>query len=208
MEPKIIMTTKQTIDFFFDLTSPYSYVAAEQIEEIAAAGNRTVNYKPTLLGFVFKSTGNTAPMMNPAKGKYSAKDFARTARFHGLKINWPKKFPINATTASRAILQVLNTQADKAGELTRALYKAYFVEGLDITEDAVVAQVASSIGLDGAALVEGSQTDALKEQLKNAVQESIDAGMFGAPYFVVDGEAFWGQDRMEQLRRWVVQGPF
>lgn len=103
---------------------------------------------------------------------------------------------------------MLNTQADKAGELTRALYKAYFVEGLDITEDAVVAQVASSIGLDGAALVEGSQTDALKEQLKNAVQESIDAGMFGAPYFVVDGEAFWGQDRMEQLRRWVAQGPF
>lgn len=61
------MNTKQTIDFYFDLTSPYSYVAAEQIEEIAAAGNRTVNYKPTLLGFVFKSTGNTAPMMNPAK---------------------------------------------------------------------------------------------------------------------------------------------
>ncbi len=202
------MTTKQTIDFYFDLTSPYSYVAAEQIEEIAAAGNRTVNYKPTLLGFVFKSTGNTAPMMNPAKGKYSAKDFARTARFHGLKINWPKKFPINATTASRAILQVLNTQPEKAGELTRALYKAYFVDGLDITEDDAVAQVASSIGLDGSALIADAQTDAVKEQMKAAVQESIDAGMFGAPYFVVDGEAFWGQDRMEQLRRWVAQGPF
>jgi len=57
-------------------------------------------------------------------------------------------------------------------------------------------------------LIAGAQTDAVKEQMKNAVQESIDAGMFGAPYFVVDGEAFWGQDRMEQLRRWVVQGPF
>lgn len=202
------MTTKQTIDFYFDLTSPYSYVAAEQIEEIAAAGNRTVNYKPTLLGFVFKSTGNTAPMMNPVKGKYSAKDFARTARFHGLQINWPKKFPINATTASRAILQVLNTQPEKAGELTRALYKAYFVTGQDITEDSTVQAVADSIGLGGAALVAGAQTDAVKEQMKNAVQESIDAGMFGAPYFVVDGEAFWGQDRMEQLRRWVAQGPF
>ncbi|HEX4857012.1 MAG TPA: 2-hydroxychromene-2-carboxylate isomerase [Limnobacter sp.] len=202
------MTTKQTIDFYFDLTSPYSYVAAEQIEEIAAAGNRTVNYKPTLLGFVFKSTGNSAPMMNPAKGRYSAKDFARTARFHGLTINWPKKFPINATAGSRAILQVLNTQPEKAGELTRALYKAYFVEGKDITDDAVVAEVVTSIGLDGAALMEAAQSDALKEQLKSAVQESIDAGMFGAPYFVVDGEPFWGQDRMEQLRRWVVEGPF
>lgn len=202
------MTTKQTIDFYFDLTSPYSYVAAEQIEDLAAAGHRVVNYKPTLLGFVFKSTGNTAPMMNPAKGKYSAKDFARTARFHGLEINWPKKFPINATVGSRAILQVINTQPEKAGELTRALYKAYFVTGQDITEEAVVAEVASSIGLDGAALVAGTQDEYIKEQMKNAVQESIDAGMFGAPYFVVDGEAFWGQDRIEQLRRWVVEGPF
>ena len=202
------MTTKQTIDFYFDLTSPYSYVAAEQIEDIAAAGNRVVNYKPTLLGFVFKSTGNSAPMMNPAKGKYSAKDFARTARFHGLEINWPKKFPINATVGSRAILQVIDTQPEKAGELTRALYKAYFVTGQDITEEAVVAEVASSIGLDGSALVAGTQDESIKEQMKNAVQESIDAGMFGAPYFVVDGEAFWGQDRMEQLRRWVVEGPF
>ena len=202
------MTTKQTIDFYFDLTSPYSYVAAEQIEEIAAAGGRRVNYKPTLLGFVFKSTGNTAPMMNPAKGKYSAKDFARTARFHGLTINWPKKFPINATVASRAILHVLNTQPEKAGELTRALYRAYFVSGQDITEDVTVQSVADSIGLDGASLMAAAQADAVKEQMKNAVQESIDAGMFGAPYFVVDGECFWGQDRMEQLRRWVEQGPF
>lgn len=202
------MTTKQTIDFYFDLTSPYSYVAAEQIEDIAAAGNRVVNYKPTLLGFVFKSTGNSAPMMNPAKGKYSAKDFARTARFHGLEINWPKKFPINATTGSRVILQVINQRPEKTGELVRALYKAYFVTGQDITEEAVVAEVASSIGLDGAALVAGTQDESIKEQMKNAVQESIDAGMFGAPYFVVDGEAFWGQDRMEQLRRWVVEGPF
>jgi 2-hydroxychromene-2-carboxylate isomerase len=71
-----------------------------------------------------------------------------------------------------------------------------------------VAEVANSIGLDGAALVAGTQDESIKEQMKNAVQESIDAGMFGAPYFVVDGEAFWGQDRMEQLRRWVVEGPF
>ena len=147
-------------------------------------------------------------MMNPAKGKYSAKDFARTARFHGLEINWPKKFPINATVGSRAILQVINTQPEKAGELTRALYKAYFVTGQDITEESVVAEVANSIGLDGTALIAGTQDESIKEQMKNAVQESIDAGMFGAPYFVVDGEAFWGQDRIEQLRRWVVEGPF
>ncbi len=90
-------------------------------------------------------------------------------------------------------MQVLNTQPEKAGELTRALYKAYFVDGLDITEDDAVAQVASSIGLDGSALIADAQTDAVKEQMKAAVQESIDAGMFGAPYFVVDGEAFWAR---------------
>ena len=198
----------KTIDFYYDLTSPYSWVAAEQIEEIAQAGGRTVNYKPTLLGFVFKSTGNTAPMMNPAKGKYSANDFLRTARFHGLQIQWPSRFPINATVASRALLKLKATQPEKVGEFTRALYKAYFAQGQDITTEEGVAAVASSIGLSGPDMAAANSDETYKEAMRQAVQESIDAGMFGAPYFVVDGEAFWGQDRIEQLRRWVVQGPF
>ncbi len=202
------MSTKQTIDFYFDLTSPYSYVAAELIEDIAKAGGRTVNYKPTLLGFVFKSTGNSAPMMVPTKGKYSARDFSRTARFHGLPLKFPQKFPINATVASRAILKLKEDKEQQVGDFTRALYRAYFVDGQDITTEAGVAQVANGLGLDGAALASASNDEAIKEKMKAAVQESIDVGMFGAPYFVVDGEAFWGQDRMEQLRRWVVEGPF
>ncbi|WP_370260596.1 2-hydroxychromene-2-carboxylate isomerase [Limnobacter sp.] len=202
------MTTKQTIDFYYDLTSPYSWVAAELIEDIAAAGRRSVNYKPTLLGFVFKATGNSAPMMNPAKGKYAARDFARTARFHGLKINWPKQFPINATVGSRAILKLKSTQPEKVGEFTRALFRAYFVDQQDITTEEGVKAVADALGLDGAALAAANSDEAIKEQMKAAVQESVDVGMFGAPYFVVDGEAFWGQDRMDQLRRWVVEGPF
>lgn len=202
------MTTKQTIDFYFDLTSPYSYVAAEVIEDIARAGQRTVNYKPTLLGFIFKATGNSAPMMVPAKGKYSARDFARTARFHGLTINWPKQFPINATTASRAILKLAETSPAQVGDFTRALYRAYFVQGQDITTEDGVKAVADAMGLDGTALAAANNDEAIKAALRAAVQESIDAGMFGAPYFVVDGEHFWGQDRMEQLRRWVVEGPF
>jgi 2-hydroxychromene-2-carboxylate isomerase len=202
------MSTKQTIDFYFDLTSPYSYVAAELIEDIAKAGGRTVNYKPTLLGFVFKSTGNSAPMMVPTKGKYSARDFSRTARFHGLPLKFPAMFPINATVASRAILKLKEDNEQQVGDFTRALYRAYFVNGQDITTEEGVAQVANSLGLDGAALAGASNDESIKEKMKAAVQESIDVGMFGAPYFVVDGEAFWGQDRMEQLRRWVVQGPF
>ncbi|HEY1057155.1 MAG TPA: 2-hydroxychromene-2-carboxylate isomerase [Limnobacter sp.] len=202
------MTTKQTIDFYFDLTSPYSYVAAEQIEAIAQAGNRTVNYKPTLLGFVFKSTGNSAPMMNPAKGKYSIKDFPRTARFYGLELNWPKQFPINATAASRAILKLKATQPEKVGDFVRALYRAYFVTGSDITSEEGVKAVADGMGLDGAALAAANNDETIKEQMKAAVQESVEVGMFGAPYFVVDGEAFWGQDRLDQLRKWVVEGPF
>ncbi|HEX4842080.1 MAG TPA: 2-hydroxychromene-2-carboxylate isomerase [Limnobacter sp.] len=202
------MSTKQTIDFYYDLTSPYSWVAAELIEEIAAAGKRTVNYKPTLLGFVFKATGNSAPMMNPAKGKYAARDFARTARFHGLTIRWPKQFPINATVGSRAILKLKATQPEKVGDFTRALFRAYFVDQQDITTEDGVKAVADAMGLDGAALAAANGDEAIKEQMKAAVQESVDVGMFGAPYFVVDGEAFWGQDRMDQLRRWVVEGPF
>lgn len=202
------MSQKAPIDFYFDFTSPYSYVAAEQIEDIAQSGGRTVNYLPTLLGFVFKATGNSAPMMNPTKGRYSANDFARTARFYNLPIRFPKQFPINATCATRALLKLKDQQPERVGELTRALYKAYFVEGGDITSEAGVAAVADSIGLNGADLAAANNDETYKAQTRDLVQQAVDAGMFGAPYFVVDGEAFWGQDRMDQLRRWVAQGPF
>lgn len=202
------MTTKPAIDFYFDLTSPYSYIAAELIEGLAQEGGRVVNYKPTLLGFIFKSTGNTPPMMNPTKGKYSANDFSRSARFYDLPINWPKQFPINATAGTRAILKLKDEMPEKVGEFTRALFRAYFVEELDITQPAVIGEVAHSIGLNAEVMASANDEPEYKEKSKLAVEESIAAGMFGAPYFVVDGEAFWGQDRMDQLRRWVVQGPF
>ncbi|MDX1669367.1 MAG: 2-hydroxychromene-2-carboxylate isomerase [Limnobacter sp.] len=202
------MQEEKFIDFYFDLTSPYSYIAAELIEAIAREGGRTVNYKPTLLGFIFQSTGNTPPMANPAKGKYSVKDFDRTARFYGLPINFPAKFPINATAATRALLKVKDDMPEKMGEFVRALYRAYFVDGRDITDAAVVGQVAHDIGLNAEVIAGANDEPEYKQKSKLAVEESIAAGMFGAPYFVVDGEAFWGQDRMEQLRKWVVEGPF
>lgn len=199
---------KTPIDFYYDLTSPYSYVAAELIEDIARAGGRTVNYLPTLLGFVFKATGNSAPMMNPTKGQYALKDFLRTARYHGLEMKFPKQFPINSTCATRTLLKVKDLNPDRIGPLTRALYKAFFVDGHEILTEEGVAAVANSIGLNGAELVKANQDEVYKEKSRQVVQQSIDAGMFGAPFFVVDGEAFWGQDRMEQLKRWVVDGPY
>lgn len=202
------MTNKSAIDFYYDLTSPYSYIAAELIEALAHEGGRAVNYKPTLLGFIFQSTGNTPPMMNPTKGKYSANDFSRSARFYDLPIKWPKQFPINATAATRALLKLKDDMPEKVGELTRALFRAYFVEGKDITQPTVVGEVAHSIGLNAEVMAGANDEPEYKAKSKSAVEESIAAGMFGAPYFVVDGEAFWGQDRMDQLRRWVVEGPF
>lgn len=202
------MTTKPTIDFYYDLTSPYSYIAAELIEVIAQDSRRVVNYKPTLLGFIFKITGNVPPMMNPTKGKYATNDFSRSARFYGLPLNWPKQFPINATAGTRALLKLKDDMPEKAGELTRALFRAYFVEGKDITKSSVVGEVAHSIGLNQEVMAAANDEPEYKEKAKQSVNEAIAAGMFGAPYFVVDGEAYWGQDRMDQLRRWVLEGPF
>lgn len=202
------MSQAAPIDFYFDLTSPYSYIAAELIEPLAREGGRTVNYLPTLLGFIFQQTGNTPPMMNPTKGKYAAKDFSRSARFYGLPIEFPKKFPINATAGTRALLKVKDEMPEKVGEFTRALFRAYFVEGKDITDTTVVAEVAHDIGLNGEIIAAANDEPEYKEKSKALVQQSIEAGMFGAPYFVVDGECFWGQDRIEQLRKWVVEGPY
>ena len=202
------MKNKPAIDFYFDLTSPYSYVAAELIEEIAAAGHRAVHYKPTSLAFVFKATDNTPPMATPAKAVYMTKDFPRTARFYNLKLNWPKQFPTNSLCATRAILKLHDQAPTETGHFVRALFQAYFVRGQDIATPEGVAHVADFIGLNGAELAQANDDPVYKDKARLAVQESLDAGAFGAPFFVVDGETFWGHDRMEQLRRWVVQGPY
>jgi 2-hydroxychromene-2-carboxylate isomerase len=197
------------IDFYFDFSSPYSFLAAEQIEALAARHGRAVTFRPILLGIVFKTAGS-APLTEQygPKARYSEHDFERSARFAGVRYRHPSKFPIGAVGASRAVLWLQQHRPEKANEFVRAVFRAFFQDDRDISDTAVVAQIAQSIGLDGPALIEAAQTPPIKDELRRRVEEAVAFGVFGAPTIVVDGEVFWGNDRLPQIERWLASGPF
>jgi 2-hydroxychromene-2-carboxylate isomerase len=197
------------IDFHFDFSSPYSFLASEQIEPLAARHGRIVNFRPLLLGVVFKASGG-APLTEQygPKARYSVHDFERSARFAGIRYRHPSKFPIGAVGASRAVLWLQQHRPDKANEFVHAVFRAFFQEDKDISDAAVVAGIAQSIGIDGNALMDAAQAPAIKDELRRRVEEAIATGVFGAPTIVVDGEVFWGNDRLPQIERWLASGPF
>jgi 2-hydroxychromene-2-carboxylate isomerase len=199
----------KTIDFYFDFSSPYSYLASEQIDALAARYGRTVDYRPVLLGAVFKTSGGV-PLTEGygPKAEYSKHDFARSARYAGIPYRPPTRFPVGAVAAARAVLWLQHHAPDQATPFIHAIFRAYFVEDRDISDTAVVGAVASSVGIDTEALAAGVQQPAIKDLLKQRVDEAVAFGMFGAPTIVVDGERFWGNDRLPQIERWLAQGPF
>lgn len=187
------------IDFYFDFSSPYGYFAAERIEALAAKHGRSVNWRATLLGAAFKVTGGKPLPEWPLKGEYAKRDIARSARFHDVPYKMPAPFPVGTVSACRAFYAA---PKDKQPALAKALYRAYFVDGVNIGETENVLQIAGSLGLKP-----DLSDSSLKEKTKSEVEASISRGVFGSPYLVVDGEPFWGIDRFDQIERWL-RGPF
>ena len=194
------------VDFYFDFSSPYGYIAATRIDEIAARHGRTVTWRPILLGAVFKLTGQQPLATIPIKGDYARHDIERSARLHGVPLKLPSKFPIGSTAACRAFYSLTDRDPRLAVRFALALYKAYFADDRDISTPEVTLEVAAEIGVPRDALASALDEPALKDRLRSEVDAAIARGVFGSPYFVVDDEPFWGSDRMDQLERWLSTG--
>ncbi|MDH5534647.1 MAG: 2-hydroxychromene-2-carboxylate isomerase [Betaproteobacteria bacterium] len=194
------------IDFYFDFSSPYGYIASAKIDELAAKHNRAVAWRPILLGAIFKITGQQPLPTIPMKGSYAKHDLARTARLFGVPFKLPTKFPIGATAPSRAFYWVLDRDAALARKVAQALFHAYFAEDRDISNPDVTANVAAKLGIDRVELSQALNDAAVKERLKSEVDAAIERGVFGSPYIVIDGEPFWGADRLEQVDKWLAMG--
>jgi 2-hydroxychromene-2-carboxylate isomerase len=195
------------IDFYFDFSSPFSYFAAMRIEELAARHGRKVNWHPVLLGVVFKTTGGRALTAIPIKGEYSLRDFERTARFHGIAYRHPAVFPVPTQAAARAMLWMRDRLGeDEAADFAKAVYQAYFVDGVDISDPGNVARIAQQFGIDPASLAEGLNSPELKARLNDLIERAMARGMFGAPFMIADGEPFWGFDRFGQLEAFLENG--
>jgi 2-hydroxychromene-2-carboxylate isomerase len=197
------------IDFYFDFSSPYGYLAAQKVDALAEKYGRTVDWHPVLLGVVFKQTGAVPLTEVPVKGDYSRRDFERSARFHGdIPFTMPPKFPIASQAPARIVMWLKSTDPARAARIAKALYHAFFVEGIDISDPQNAIDVAGKHGVDRAAAHAAINDPAVKDALKREVEAAIARGVFGSPFLIVDGEPFWGLDRFEQAERWLAHGGF
>jgi len=198
----------KTIDFYFDYTSFYGYLGAEKIGALAARYDRQVNWNPILLGIVFKVTGSPNVATMPLKGDYMLHDVVRSARFLGIPFRKPSKFPIGGQAASRITLWVRNQDPSRVESAVLALYRAYFIDDQDISAPEIAAQAVGKAGFNAAAALAATQDEAIKAQHKAEVEAAIARKVFGSPYMIIDGEPFWGADRLPQAEHWLKTGGF
>ncbi|WP_349251890.1 2-hydroxychromene-2-carboxylate isomerase [Azoarcus sp. L1K30] len=196
------------IDFWFDFSSPYGYLMAESIDAVAAAHGRTVRWRPFLLGAVYKAVGGQPLTSIPLKGPYSIRDLARSARFLGVPFSMPQPFPVPTQHAARAFYHLEQQEPALARRFALAVYRDFFVDGHDISVLEQVLDVAASVGVERAALAQALAGDEARARLKAVCDEALALGVFGSPYVIIDGEPFWGVDRLPQIERWLASGGF
>ena len=192
--------------FYFDFSSPYGYFAAQKIDETVADFDRQVTWKPMMLGAAMKETGNIPLAQQPIKGDYCRRDWDRLARYMEVPWTMPDPFPIATLAAARAFYWLDDGDPALARKFARAAFHAYFGEGQDITEAETVADIAEPLGIDKDALLSAVQDPAIKERLKIETTQALEAGVFGSPFVIIDGEPFWGSDRLWMIRRWLKSG--
>ena len=191
----------KTVDFYFDIGSPAAYLAWTQMPKLVAETGATLNCVPFLLGGVFKATGNASPVTIPAKGKWLRRDLQKWSDIYGLApIKMPPNFPVNTLPFMRALVGTQMRDTAHFQALGDALYSGMFVHGLDMNDMAVVASVLTRAGFDPAAIMALTQEPDVKAQLIANTEAGVAAGCFGAPSFVVNGELFWGQDRLHFVK--------
>ena len=200
--------TPAPLEFYFDFSSPYSYLASEKIDALAARFGRKVKWRPILLGVIFKTTGAAPLTTVPLKGDYSKHDFARSARFMGIPLVMPDKFPLPTQSAARAYYWLHEQDCAKARAFAHAVFRALFVDNRDVSSPEVVLELAEKLGINPAACAAAMNDETYKQRLKDEVDAALKKGVFGAPYIVCDGEPFMGADRLPQLERWLESGGF
>ena len=195
-------TPARQVDFYFDFSSPYSYLAAESIDALAARHGYTVNWIPMMLGVIFKSTGS-APLtqQHPWRASYSVMDFKRSAEMANLPFRYPSRFPQASHNAARVLLWLQQTAPQKARAFALGVFRSLFVHDGDIQDPDNLAAIGRTLDIDEAGLRAAIQDPAIKQRLAQNNEAATARQVFGAPTFFVGSEQFWGHDRMGQLER-------
>lgn len=201
-------TTANPIHFWFDFSSPYSYLASHWIEDVATRHGRAVQWHAMLLGATFKAAELRPPVSYPIKGTYMIRDFLRSARMDGVPFVLPDPFPIPTQNAARIFWWLHAHDPARATAWAHAGLRAYFTRGVVLSDPVALKGLAAASGLDAEAAEAACGDARWKSKLMQVNDEAIALGAFGAPFFVIDGEPFWGNDRKAQIERWLASGPF
>ncbi|MEM9060801.1 MAG: 2-hydroxychromene-2-carboxylate isomerase [Pseudomonadota bacterium] len=186
------------IEYFYSLLSPFTYLAGLGLEEIAASHDAEIVYRPADILHVFAQTGGTpVPKRHPSRQAYRLQELTRLSRMNGFELNLqPAHWPVDAVPASCAVIAIKNA-GGPTGDVSHAFLKACWAEDRDISKPETIAAIAADHGFDVASL--SSEIAAAEDEFNANTQSAIEAGVFGAPFYVVGDEKFWGQDRLSHL---------
>ena len=191
----------KTVEFFFDVGSPTTYLAWTQLPAIAEDVGAQIVWRPMLLGGVFKATGNASPVTVPAKGRWMLPDMQRWAARYGVPLQFNPHFPINTLTMMRGATGVLMREPQRLEAYLKAIFHAMWVAPQNMGDAAVLAGVLAAAGFDAVAFQALVSDADVKAALVSATEEAVARGVFGAPSFFVGKEMHFGQDRLEFVRQ-------
>jgi 2-hydroxychromene-2-carboxylate isomerase len=189
-----------TVEFFFDVGSPASYLAWTQLPRLAAETGAVVAWRPMLLGGVFKATGNASPVTVPAKGRWMGDDLNRWARRYGVTFTMNPHFPINTLTLMRGAAAMQMRHPDRFARYVEAIERAMWEAPRDLGDADVLVATLREAGFDPAEFATLVADPEVKAKLIATTEEAVARGVFGAPTFFVGAQMFFGQDRLDFVR--------
>ena len=184
----------KSIDFYFDIISPYSYIAHKKIEKVSTEENILFNYKPILLGGLHKLAEITAPAFNEFKMKNMKNDCELVSNKNHLTFKWNEKFPINSISIMRGYLFI---NAEKRKDYLDKYFNAYWRDNVDLSIQGNFINILNTLKIDKVIFLDGISNEKIKEKLKKLTSEAFNKEIFGAPTFIFNSKIFWGQDRLE-----------
>ena len=200
------MTAKPPIEFYFDFISPFGYLAASKIDELAGRYGRETRWQAMMLGITVMKVMGLKPLLDtPLKGDYVRHDVPRLARHFGVPLKMIDDVP-SPLAAARAFYWLDDRDPALAKKLAQRLYPRLFARGEDISSPDSVAEEAQARGVPRAQALAALQDDKVKQRLHQAVEASIARGVFGSPFFIVDGEPIWGCDRLWMVEKMLQEG--
>jgi len=185
------------VEFYYDFSSPYTYIASRRIEKLCEDNGVALEWKPFLLGGVFKEIGSIPAVQIDNKFRYLRQDFEQTAKFYGVDFDFPDLFPLNSVRSMRGAFAA--QEKDKLVEYTHEMFRLYWTQGIDLSKADILGEAVSKIGIDPEWFVNRIAEQDIKDKLREETTLAVERGVFGAPTIFTKDRMFWGNDRLDFL---------